>query len=199
MISPAIARPYIDQDALAHLVDARATGKALLLDRDGVINVNHGYVHRAEDTEWVPGIFDFCRKAARLGYLPIVVTNQAGIARGYYDEAAFLEYTAWVHREFRDRGAYLAATYYCPHHPEAVVVRYRTACKCRKPAPGMLSAAAEDFALDLPGSALVGDMPSDLEAAHAAGVGSSYKVSGDAPAFDDVLGRLVRPGDTPEG
>ena len=104
------------------------------------------------------------------GYLPVVVTNLAGIGRGFYDEAEFLAYTAWVHDEFARRGAPLLATYWCPHHPEFGVGDYRVDCACRKPAPGMLLAAIERFAIDPAASLLVGDSPTDLDAARAAGV-----------------------------
>jgi D-glycero-D-manno-heptose 1,7-bisphosphate phosphatase len=147
---------------------------ALLLDRHGVINVNHGYVHTPARTDWLPGIFDRVREAHVAGYLPIVVTNQAGIGRGYYDEAAFLDYTAWMHARFAEQGAPLLATYWCPHHPDAGIGDYRVACVCRKPAPGMLLAAARDFGIDLTASIFVGDSPSDMDAGLAAGVQSSH-------------------------
>lgn len=144
--------------------------KALFLDRDGVINVNHGYVHTPEQTDWVPGIFEFCRMAQDAGYLLVVVTNQAGIARGYYSEEQFLDYTRWVHEQFESRGVPLLATYYCPHHPDAGVEPWRLDCECRKPQPGMLLAAKARFGLSMQDSVLVGDQPSDLAAAAAAGV-----------------------------
>jgi len=144
--------------------------KALFLDRDGVINVNHGYVHTPEQTDWVPGIFEFCGMAQDAGYLLVVVTNQAGIARGYYSEEQFLDYTRWVHEQFASRGVSLLATYYCPHHPDAGVEPWRLDCECRKPHPGMLLAAKARFGLSMQDSVLVGDQPSDLAAAAAAGV-----------------------------
>ena len=160
-------------------VHARPTGnrrKALFLDRDGVINVNHGYVHTPEQTEWVPGIFGFCRVAQEVGYALVVVTNQAGIARGYYSEEQFLAYTRWVHEEFQARSILLEATYYCPHHAEAGVGQYQVECECRKPRPGMILRAAYELGLDLRESVLVGDMESDLAAARAAGVASYYLI-----------------------
>lgn len=176
---PAVAAPYIDPAAEALLASIPAPRRALLLDRDGVVNVDHGYVHTPERTQWLPGIFDRVREARAAGYLPIVVTNQAGIGRGYYDEAAFFAYTAWMHAQFAAQGAPLLATYWCPHHPEAGGGGYRVACACRKPAPGMLLAAAAAFALDLSGSVLVGDKASDLAAGRAAGVGSLLQVADD--------------------
>ena len=152
--------------------------KAIFLDRDGVINVNHGYVHSADQTEWVSGIFELCRAGVEAGYSPVVVTNQAGIARGYYTEEEFLEYTRWVHGQFESRGVQIAATYYCPHHPEFGIGEFKVVCGCRKPQPGMILAAARDLSIDLSTSILVGDMPTDLEAAASAGVGTSFLVEG---------------------
>lgn len=153
--------------------------KALFLDRDGIINVNHGYVHEPGRTDWVPGIFELCAAARDAGFLLVVVTNQAGIGRGLYSESTFREYTGWVHDQFRARGICLAATYYCPHHPEHGVGLYRLQCNCRKPAPGMLLAAAQDLKLDLSASVLVGDSPSDVAAAAAAGVPLALMCRGD--------------------
>lgn len=147
--------------------------RVLFLDRDGVINVNHGYVHTPETTDWVPGIFDLVRAARQDGFAVVVVTNQAGIARGYYTLAQFEKYTRWMHAHFAQEGVPLLATYYCPHHPTAGVGDYLTVCNCRKPAPGMLLRAASDFGIDLSESLLVGDEQTDLEAGVAAGVARS--------------------------
>ena len=156
---------------------AGGTRRVLFLDRDGVVNANHGYVHRAEDTEWVPGIFDLGRRALALGFELIVVTNQAGIARGLYTEEVFRRYTRWVHEQFEREQAPLLATYHCPHHPEAGKGAYLMACQCRKPAPGMLLRAGADWDVDLPASLLVGDQPSDVQAAQAAGVGHWVRIA----------------------
>ena len=170
MNAAAIRVPYLDPQADALLAAASMPRKALLLDRDGVINVNHGYVHTPDRTEWSPGIFELVAHAHRHKRLVIVVTNQAGIGRGYYSEEAFLAYTAWMHAQFAQRGTPLLATFWCPHHPDAGVGDYRVACDCRKPQPGMLRAAAARFELDMQASWMIGDKPSDLEAAAAAGV-----------------------------
>jgi D-glycero-D-manno-heptose 1,7-bisphosphate phosphatase len=148
----------------------------LFLDRDGVINSNHGYVHTQARTDWVPGIFTLVRAAHDAGFLPVVVTNQAGIARGLYTEAQFLDYTHWVHGEFMRRQAPLLATVYCPHHPSVGPSEFRTLCNCRKPGPDMILAAAAAFAIDLSSSVLLGDSDSDIEAASRAGVGSSMLI-----------------------
>lgn len=162
--------------------------KALFLDRDGVINVNHGYVCSPERTDWVPGIFELCAIARHAGYVLVVVTNQAGIARGYYTEADFLEYTRWMHHEFAARGVGILATVYCPHHPDAGLGEWRVACECRKPAPGMFTFASRAFGLALGQSAMVGDKESDLIAASNAGVGKGFLIHPDHPA---PFGRVV--------
>lgn len=144
---------------------------ALFLDRDGVINVERNYVHRIEDFEFVPGIFELCSSAVALGYLPVVVTNQAGIGRGYYTEADFQSLTAWMRAQFRSRGVDIAGVYHCPYHPSAGVGEYRRESFDRKPNPGMLLRAAHDLRLDLARSAFVGDKDSDMAAGRAAGVG----------------------------
>ena len=91
--------------------------KALFLDRDGVINVDHGYVCTPERTEFIDGIFELCRAARQAGHLLVVVTNQAGIGRGYYSEQQFIDYMDWMRAEFEQRGTTLDAVYHCPHHP----------------------------------------------------------------------------------
>lgn len=166
-----IAAPYLDPRIGELLAAVPAPRKALFLDRDGVINVDHGYVHTPEATEWVPGMFELCMRARRAGYFLVVVTNQAGIARGYYSLEEFLAYTHWMHEQFAMKGTPLAATYYCPHHPSAGLGDLRLDCDCRKPRPGMILTAALDLQLDLSASILVGDKPSDLVAAETAGVG----------------------------
>lgn len=146
--------------------------RALFLDKDGVINIDHGYVCTPERTDFIDGIFDLCRVTTQHGFLNVVVTNQAGIARGYYTEQEFLEYMDWVRGEFRKREAQLDAVYYCPHHPVYGQGDYLRDCECRKPKPGMILAAQREWNIDLPRSLLIGDSPGDLEAGEVAGVGN---------------------------
>jgi D-glycero-D-manno-heptose 1,7-bisphosphate phosphatase len=173
---------YLDPSA----PPAAAPRRALFLDRDGVINVDTGYVHTAAQTHWLPGIFELVADAVRAGYAPVVVTNQAGIARGYYSEAQFLDYTRWVHAQFAAQGAPLLATFYCPHHPEAGLGALRVACDCRKPAPGMLLAAAQALGIDLGASLMIGDTPADMEAARAAGVGRARLLEGALGSWQEI-------------
>jgi len=158
--------------------------KALFLDRDGVINVERNYVYRIEDFEFVPGIFGVCRSAQDAGLVPIVITNQAGIGRGYYTEDDFQRITAWMLDQFWSRGIRIGRVYHCPFHPTAGIGEYRRESFDRKPNPGMILKASDDFALDLANSVLVGDKDSDLEAGHAAGVGHNLKLLHEAGAVN---------------
>ena len=147
---------------------------ALFLDRDGVINVDHAYVCRREDFEFVDGIFELCRAAKARGYELIVVTNQAGIGRGYYTEADFAQLTEWMCKQFSDEGAPITDVYYCPHHPEYGIGEYHKESFDRKPNPGMLLRAAKKHQLSLPDSIMLGDKESDMQAASSAGVATRF-------------------------
>jgi len=164
--------------------------RAAFLDRDGVINVEKNYVHRIADFEFIPGVLEACRRIAEAGYLLIIVTNQAGIARGYYGEPEFAALTRWMSARFADAGAPLAAVYHCPHHPEATLPGLRKACDCRKPEPGLILRAAREHSLDLGHSLLVGDKRSDIEAGRRAGVGRCFLIEQTA-ATDGATGAEV--------
>ena len=144
---------------------------ALFLDRDGVINVDHGYVFKQEHFEFVPGIFELCRVARGRGYAVLVVTNQAGIGRGFYTEQDFHALTHWMCGVFAREGAAVDKVYFCPSHPEHGVGGYKVESSFRKPGPGMILQAADEFGIDLSRSVLVGDKQSDIAAGLAAGVG----------------------------
>lgn len=150
--------------------------KALFLDRDGVVNVDRHYVHRVEDFEFVDGIFELCTRARALGYRLVVVTNQAGIARGYYGEADFQRLTRWMLGVFDERGAPIDRVYHCPYHPTAGLGDYRRESFDRKPNPGMLLRARDELSLDLAASAFIGDKDSDMAAGRAAGVGQLIRL-----------------------
>jgi D-glycero-D-manno-heptose 1,7-bisphosphate phosphatase len=146
--------------------------KALFLDRDGVINLDHAYVCSPETFHFQEGIFELCRNAQRLDYLVLVVTNQAGIARGYYSESQFLAVMDWMVRMFDEERIRIDRVYYSPYHPTHGVGRYRLDSSDRKPKPGMILRARADFNLDLTSCVLIGDQLSDIQAAEAAGVGT---------------------------
>jgi len=154
------------------------TQRALFLDRDGVVNVEVGYLHRAEEVRFVDGIFSLCRTATALGYRLIVVTNQAGIARGYYTEADFQTLMEFIRAELLAEGVELDAVYHCPFHPEHGVGEYRREHEDRKPGTGMLRRGAREFGISLAESVMVGDRCSDVAAANAAGLRQAFLISG---------------------
>jgi D-glycero-D-manno-heptose 1,7-bisphosphate phosphatase len=150
----------------------------LFLDRDGVINVEIGYLSKPADVVFVEGIFSLCRTAQRLGYRLMVVTNQAGIARGYYTEAAFEELMVWMRGELSREGVELDAVYFCPFHPEHGVGEYKREHEDRKPGTGMLRRGAREFELELSACVMVGDRCSDIAAANAAGLRQAFLIAG---------------------
>ncbi len=171
---------------------AASSERALFLDRDGVINVDHGYVHTPEKFELIDGIGEVMQHFARAGYLLIIVTNQAGIARGYYTEEEFLRFDAWMRGELnRLLAVTIARTYYAPHHPEGVVDRFRGESDLRKPNPGMLLAAARDFSLNLGRSVLLGDKESDVVAGKKAGVGLNVLYAACGAPAQTIADRVV--------
>lgn len=139
---------------------------AVFIDRDGTLNVEKNYLHRWEEWEWIPGAVDAIKRLNAVGYLVIVTSNQAGIARGYYTERDVLELHQRVDADLKARGGRIDAYYYCPHHPEHGEVRD---CGCRKPEPGMLLEAAQEHDIDLLHSFMIGDKSSDIEAGLAVG------------------------------
>lgn len=164
---------------------------ALFLDRDGVINVDHGYVHRPEDFEFMPGVFDLVRTANHLNYRVVVVTNQAGIGRGYYSEMQFHALTDWMQERFKAQSALIDAVYFCPFHPEHGIGEYRRESDCRKPGPGMLLQAQRDLNIDMGKSILIGDKPSDMAAGRAAGVTTLLHLKGEAQGDGGVTIRRL--------
>ncbi len=154
MPSPSAASP---QDA--------SPSRAVFLDRDGTCNVEKHYLHRKEDWEWIPGAPEALVRLKTAGFLLVVVSNQSGIGRGYYDRAAVDALHEFVNQELRQRGAAIDAFYLCPHAPDSPAEE----CGCRKPAPGMLLRAAKELNIDLAASWMVGDKAVDVAAALAAG------------------------------
>lgn len=146
------------------------TRNVLFLDRDGVINVDVGYLSDPAQLKFIPGAIEAMKEAQTRGYDIIVVTNQSGVARGYYTEDDVQALHAEMSRRLEAEGVHILAYYYCPHHPEGTVEAYKRACDCRKPNPGMLTKAIEEWNVDVDGSFLVGDKPSDVEAAESIGM-----------------------------
>jgi D-glycero-D-manno-heptose 1,7-bisphosphate phosphatase len=143
--------------------------KALFLDRDGVINVEKDYLYKIDDFEFVDGIIELCRYYQDNGYKIFVVTNQSGIARGYYSDDDFAKLSEWMIKEFAKYGIDIVKVYYCPHHPDI-----SGECECRKPKPKMLLDAKKEFDLDMKNSIMIGDKQRDIEAAINAGVNENY-------------------------
>ena len=147
---------------------------ALFLDRDGVINIEKNYLYKIEDFEFIDGIFELSKFFQDKGFLVFVVTNQSGIARGYYSEDNFLKLTAWMEDEFLKKGIKISKTYFCPHHPDIT-----GECECRKPKPGMLLQARDEFNVDLEKSVIVWDKKRDIEAGLNAGLKKTYLFDGE--------------------
>lgn len=160
--------------------------RALFLDRDGIINVDHGYVGSVERFVFREGIFDLTRTAQDLGYRLVVITNQSGIARGHYTEADFQALTRWMRAVFARQDIALAGVYHCPYLAGAPHPRYARDSFWRKPQPGMILEAAQSLDLDLARSVFIGDQPSDMAAAAAAGVGRRILVTGRPPEPPDA-------------
>ena len=137
--------------------------KTIFLDRDGVVNKEVRYLYKLSNFEFIDGIFDACLYFQKLGYENVIVTNQSGIARGYYNENDYLKLTEWMLGQFNDNGINILDTFYCPHGPESL-------CECRKPNPGMLIEAKDKYNISMKDSWMIGDSETDIEAANAAGI-----------------------------
>lgn len=156
---------------------------AVFFDRDGVLNEDRGYVFEIEKFTWIDGAREAIKAANSAGYFVFVVTNQSGVARGFYEET----HIETLHRSMKDElakiGAHIDAFEYCPHHPEAVIDRYRRVSDRRKPAPGMINDLLDRFPVDASRSILIGDKPTDLEAARKAGIQGYLFSGGDLSQF----------------
>ena len=144
--------------------------KVLFLDRDGVINKDVSYLYKIADLQWVDGAKEALKLAHDSGYELIVVTNQSGVARGYYKETDVQILHDFMGNELFKAGAPILHFYYCPHHKDGTIKRYAIDCNCRKPKPGMLLQAIKDFDVDVEHSFLIGDSQCDVDAAETAGV-----------------------------
>ena len=146
--------------------------KAIFLDRDGTINIDHGYVHQIDDFEFIEGSINALKKLKEMGYLLVLVTNQSGIARGYFTEAQFLQLTEWMDWSLAEQGVDFDGIYYCPHHPDGKG-EFKEDCPCRKPKPGMLLDAMKALNIDPQQSVMVGDKIEDIKA----GINAKVKIN----------------------
>jgi D,D-heptose 1,7-bisphosphate phosphatase len=171
-----IGVPHDFEKADAELAD-HFRRPAVFFDRDGVLNRDIGYLHRPQDFEWLPGAREAVRLCNDRGWLAFVVTNQAGVARGYYDESGVRDLHRWMNEQLADSGAHIDAFEYCPHHVEGTVAGYVKPCRRRKPGPGMIEDLLAAWPVDKARSFLVGDKDSDIAAAAAAGI-AGHAVTG---------------------
>lgn len=160
--------------------------KAVFLDRDGTINIDHGYVHQIDDFQLIEGVGKTLKKLQNQGWLLVLVTNQSGIARGYFSEAQFLQLTEWLDWSLEeDYGVVLDGIYYCPHHPEGLG-EYKEECDCRKPKAGMFLQAIEELGIDPSKSVMVGDKLEDMLAAKAANIKTKVLVRTGKPVTSEA-------------
>lgn len=154
---------------------------AIFLDRDGTLNVDHGYVHEIDNFQFIDGAIEALQQLKKMGFALVVVTNQSGIARGMFSEDQFMRLTEWMDWSLADRDIDLDGIYFCPHLPDATIEEYRQQCDCRKPQPGMLLSAQQELHIDMAASYMVGDKLEDMQAAEAAGVGKKVLVRSGKP------------------
>lgn len=178
-----VAIPFVDGYSTTALVKKIRAGEArrkvAFLDRDGVINLDRAYVHQWDEFEFVPGAVEAMKALYDAGYALVVVTNQSGIARGMYTEAQYQQLTVQMRQALHEAGVELAGVYHCPHHPKGAVPDLAHDCDCRKPAPGLITRALSELGLSASDAFMVGDKPSDIEAARAAGLARAFIVQSD--------------------
>ena len=143
---------------------------AIFFDRDGVLNVDVGYLYKIEDFQWIDGAIQAIKYFNDKGYYVFVITNQSGVARGYYKEEDIRKLHQWMKKELAKYGAHIDEFFYCPHHIKGIVPEYSFDCECRKPKIGMIKQALEKYDIHLDGSLLIGDKESDIECAENAGI-----------------------------
>lgn len=144
--------------------------KAVFLDRDGTINKEKQYLYKISDFEYMEGAVAGLKELSDMGYLLVVVTNQSGIARGYYTEEDYRRLDGWMRRDLLDKGVKIAGSYYCPHLPDGCVAEYAKECDCRKPKTGLYYRAARELGIDMAHSFAIGDRLRDLSICHESGV-----------------------------
>ena len=169
-------------------MSAKARRPAMFLDRDGVLIEDIGYPHDPAHIRWVPGAAEAVRRLNDLGWYVFVVTNQSGVARGYYPEAQVGILHGWMAERLAEAGAHVDAFEYCPHHPDAPLSHYRRDCFRRKPKPGMIEDLLKDWPVDTARSMLVGDRDTDMAAAAAAGIMGHRFRGGNIAEFVRAIG-----------
>ena len=157
---------------------------AVFMDRDGVINEDRAYVHRVEDFAWIAGVKEALGILRGKGYLLVLVTNQAGIAYGYYALEDYLTLTGWMQQELARENLAFDGVYFCPHHPTKGQAPYLASCRCRKPGTGMLEEARRDLDISFADSYMVGDRMTDVETDRNAGCRQSFLVTTGKPLPD---------------
>jgi len=162
---------------------------AIFLDRDGVINADHGYVYQWSDFEILPGVEQALAALQAMGYALVIVTNQSGIGRGLYNESDVESLHNALREHLAKHNIELSGIYFCPHHPSAAKGAYLQDCTCRKPAPGLLLAAGEELNIDFSRSVMVGDKSSDMEAGRRAGLSRLFWVNDQA---SDTIADVTR-------
>ena len=145
------------------------TIKTIFLDRDGVINIDRGYLYRISDFEFIEGVFDACLHFHHLGYKIIIISNQSGIGRGYYNENDYHKLNEWMLAQFNNKSIKILDTFYCPHSPVLL-------CECRKPRPGMFMEAKDKHNISMEKSWMIGDRDTDIKAANLAGITNTILV-----------------------
>ena len=131
--------------------------RAVFLDRDGTINVDKGYLYKKEEFEFIPGVLEGLKLLQDAGFILIIITNQSGVARGYYTEEDLICLNRWMQEYLEERNIIISKIYYCPHLPEAKIEKYRVSCNCRKPNTGLFYQAVKDFNIQLDKSYVIGD------------------------------------------
>ena len=165
---------WIKQIIFVNLIrmKGKRMNKAIFLDRDGTLNIDHGYVHEIDNFKFIDGAIDALRELKKMGYMLVLVTNQSGIARGYFSEEQFLQLTEWMDWSLAEQDVDFDGIYYCPHHPEGKG-EYKEECDCRKPKSGMLLQAIKELKIDPRKSVMVGDKVDDLKA----GIGANVETN----------------------
>ncbi len=156
----------------------RGTGRVIFLDRDGTVNEETHYLHRPEEVRLLPGAAEGIKRWNDSGFQVVVISNQAGIGRGYYTEKDFWAVNERLNQLLGEKGAHIDGFYFCPHHPKAGIGEYRRACRCRKPGIGMFEDAEKTFAVDKAHSYMIGDKRIDTQAGHNFGLRSVLVATG---------------------